>query len=188
MNRRDLLKTSLFGAAAAPAFAQAGRRPSGLGCEDCFVKEIALTMPAAPRLRVTGVKTFGVTSDVLPRDRPHVFVKIETDAGVVGWGEATLEGKAGAAMQAVDDFSRRSSSARTRCTWNITGNRCTSTRSIARGRSWRRRSPASIRRCGTFVARCSDSRSMSCWAARSTPRGVRGYYHLRPPAAGHAVS
>jgi len=32
-------------------------------------------------------------------------VKLETDAGVVGWGEATLEGKAAAAMQAVRDLS-----------------------------------------------------------------------------------
>ena len=60
-----------------------------------MVDHLALAMPSAPRLKVTGVKTFGVTSDVLPSDRPYVFVKIETDAGVVGWGEATLEGKAG---------------------------------------------------------------------------------------------
>ena len=106
MNRRDLLKASLFGGVAAPAFAQAPPASSGLGCGDCFAKEIALAMPSAPRLKVTGVKTFGVTSDALPRDRPHVFVKIETDAGVVGWGEATLEGKAGAVMQAVHDLSR----------------------------------------------------------------------------------
>ena len=104
MNRRDLIKASLLGGAVAPAFGQAPPASSGLGCADCFAKEIALAMPSAPRLKVTDVKTFGVTSDALPRDRPHIFVKIETDAGVVGWGEATLEGKAGAALQAVHDL------------------------------------------------------------------------------------
>ncbi|MGD8896288.1 MAG: twin-arginine translocation signal domain-containing protein, partial [Acidobacteriota bacterium] len=104
MNRRDLLKASLLGAAA-PAFAASGRQSSTLGCDDCVVDQITLAMPSAPRLKVTGIKTFGVTSDVLPSDRPHVFVKVETDAGVVGWGEATLEGKAAAAMQAVHDLS-----------------------------------------------------------------------------------
>ena len=47
MNRRDLLKASLFGGVAAPAFAQAPPASSGLGCGDCFAK-IALAMPSAP--------------------------------------------------------------------------------------------------------------------------------------------
>jgi galactonate dehydratase len=49
------------------------------------------------------MKVFGVTlaSD---SDRPYVFVKLETDAGVVGWGEGTLEGKAGAVIACVNDF------------------------------------------------------------------------------------
>jgi galactonate dehydratase len=38
-------------------------------------------------------------------DRPYVFVKLETSAGLVGWGEATLEGKAGAVIACVNDFS-----------------------------------------------------------------------------------
>ena len=60
--------------------------------------------PEAPgRIKVTGVKTIGVTWEP-NSDRPYVFVKIETDAGLVGWGEATLEGKAGAVMQTVDDL------------------------------------------------------------------------------------
>jgi galactonate dehydratase len=60
--------------------------------------------PAAPgRLKVTGMKVFGVTIEKAS-DRPYVFVKLETDAGVVGWGEATLEGKAGAVMQTVQDL------------------------------------------------------------------------------------
>ena len=31
-------------------------------------------------------------------------MKIETNQGIVGWGEATLEGKAGSAMACVEDF------------------------------------------------------------------------------------
>jgi galactonate dehydratase len=55
------------------------------------------------KVRITNVKTFGVS--LTPEsDRPYVFVKIETNAGVEGWGEATLEGKAGAAMACVNDF------------------------------------------------------------------------------------
>ena len=33
-----------------------------------------------------------------------MFVKLETNQGVVGWGEATLEGKASAAMACVMDL------------------------------------------------------------------------------------
>jgi galactonate dehydratase len=55
------------------------------------------------KIRITSVKVFGVS--LTPNsDRPYVFVKLETNAGVVGWGEATLEGKAAAAMACVSDF------------------------------------------------------------------------------------
>src|SRR5262245_13704913 len=40
------------------------------------------------KVRITNVKVFGVTYDTAS-DRPYVFVKLETNAGVVGWGEAT---------------------------------------------------------------------------------------------------
>src|SRR5262245_48888463 len=55
------------------------------------------------KVRITNVKVFGVTYDA-SSDRPYVFVKLETNAGVVGWGEATLEGKAGAVIACVNDF------------------------------------------------------------------------------------
>jgi galactonate dehydratase len=57
-------------------------------------------------LRITDMKVFGVTLDPkLGRvDRPYVFVKVETNQGVYGWGEATLEGKAAAAMACVNDL------------------------------------------------------------------------------------
>jgi galactonate dehydratase len=55
------------------------------------------------KVRITNMKTFPVS--VTPTsDRPYVFVKLETNVGVVGWGEATLEGKAGSAMAAVHDL------------------------------------------------------------------------------------
>src|SRR5947208_2436571 len=54
-------------------------------------------------LKVTGMKVFGVS--LTPNsDRPYVFCKIETNQGLVGWGEGTLEGKAGATMACIQDF------------------------------------------------------------------------------------
>jgi galactonate dehydratase len=76
-----------------PFLAQAGRRARK---EDMF-REVNTG------LRVTDMKVFGV-SLTPDSDRPYVFVKIETNQGLVGWGEATLEGKAGAAMACVNDF------------------------------------------------------------------------------------
>jgi len=43
------------------------------------------------KVRVTDMKVFGV-SLTPDSDRPYVFVKLETNQGVVGWGEGTLEG------------------------------------------------------------------------------------------------
>jgi galactonate dehydratase len=58
------------------------------------------------KLRITAMKTYGITLDpkIARSDRPYVFVKLETNQGVVGWGEATLEGKAAAAMACVNDL------------------------------------------------------------------------------------
>jgi galactonate dehydratase len=55
------------------------------------------------KLRITNVKVFGVTWEE-GSDRPYIFVKLETNEGLVGWGEATLEGKAGAVIECVKDF------------------------------------------------------------------------------------
>lgn len=49
------------------------------------------------------MKVFGVTLNG-QSDRPYVFVKLETNEGIVGWGEGTLEGKAGSVMACVNDF------------------------------------------------------------------------------------
>jgi L-alanine-DL-glutamate epimerase-like enolase superfamily enzyme len=74
------------------------------------------------------LKTFGVTIPGAPPDRPYAFVKLETDAGLVGWGEGTLEGKAGAVMACINDF-REFLIGADPVPWSITGNRCTSTAS-----------------------------------------------------------
>jgi galactonate dehydratase len=55
------------------------------------------------RLRITNMKVFGV-SLTPDSDRPYVFVKLETNEGLVGWGEGTLEGKAGAVIACINDF------------------------------------------------------------------------------------
>ena len=55
------------------------------------------------KVRITNMKAFGV-SLTPDSDRPYVFVKLETNEGLVGWGEGTLEGKAGAVIACVEDF------------------------------------------------------------------------------------
>ena len=55
------------------------------------------------KVKITNVKVFGVS--LTPNsDRPYVFAKLETDAGLIGWGEGTLEGKAAAVMACINDF------------------------------------------------------------------------------------
>ena len=83
-----------------------------IGC-DCSLQVASAVPPGlaafknvGSKLRITGMKTFGVTLDakIGRSDRPYVFVKLETNQGIVGWGEATLEGKAGAAMACANDL------------------------------------------------------------------------------------
>jgi galactonate dehydratase len=92
VKRREFLASP----AALGALAQAqehGGRPLGAAAFDGL----------GSKLRITGVKVFGV-SLTQESDRPYVFVKIETSGGLIGWGEATLEGKASAVMSCVEDF------------------------------------------------------------------------------------
>jgi galactonate dehydratase len=115
MRRRDFI----YGVGAAGALLTGKSIPridSDCGCDAApsTLNPQALSVPKTPwqegkfdhvlsKVRITNVKVFGVS--VTPTsDRPYVFVKIETNAGVIGWGEATLEGKAGAAMACVNDF------------------------------------------------------------------------------------
>lgn len=100
--------------AAAGGYSQSRKGISQLGCDCSMQVKLSTTKPpggeaflsTGSKLRITNMKTFGVTLDErLGRsDRPYVFVKLETNQGVVGWGEATLEGKAAAAMACVNDL------------------------------------------------------------------------------------
>src|SRR5438270_5943859 len=115
MKRRDVL-TALAGAGALTA--NPGRRalnPSAL--RNCACAPEVVTAKDKPpggaafhdvgsKLRITNVRVFGLTLDerIAQADRPYVFVKLETNQGVTGWGEATLEGKATAAMACVMDL------------------------------------------------------------------------------------
>lgn len=90
--------------------------PAARAAVDCGCAPLAQAAAGGPRpigasafdavgtkVRITNVKVFGV-SLTPDSDRPYVFVKIETNQGVTGWGEGTLEGKAGAVMACVEDF------------------------------------------------------------------------------------
>jgi galactonate dehydratase len=114
MKRRDLLGAL---AAAGTLTGASGRRAPRKPAADCgcaFQVQVSKTKPpggeafkdVGSKLRITGMKVFGVTLDekIAQADRPYVFVKLETNQGVVGWGEATLEGKAAAAMECVKDL------------------------------------------------------------------------------------
>ncbi len=94
-----------LGAAGVALSAKRPRRPADFcGC--------APALPAAggsafeklsSGVKITGLKVFGV-SLTRDSDRPYVFVKLETNQGVVGWGEGTLEGKAAAVLACIEDF------------------------------------------------------------------------------------
>src|SRR5262245_56721034 len=109
MRRRELLGS--LAAASSGAFG-ASRRAPRFDC-GCALAPGSGVPPGydvfkdvGSKLRITGMKVFGVTLDekIARADRPYVFVKLETNQGVVGWGEATLEGKAAAAIACVNDL------------------------------------------------------------------------------------
>jgi galactonate dehydratase len=54
-------------------------------------------------VRVTDIRTFVVER----RSTTYVFVKVETDAGIHGWGEATLEGKELSVAGAIQEVARQ---------------------------------------------------------------------------------
>jgi galactonate dehydratase len=125
MNRRKFLSAAAITAAAAPAsqlfaashtsnladpcgcnpfLAQANARDGSYAFDPNQKSASAAFQDFSSGIKITDVKVFGVS--LTPRsDRPYVFVKIETNQpGLVGWGEATLEGKAKSTMACVEDF------------------------------------------------------------------------------------
>jgi galactonate dehydratase len=148
------------------------------------------TTPAAPtpwqagqhdrvlsKVRITNVKVFGVTYDA-SSDRPYVFVKLETNAGVVGWGEATLEGKAGAVIACVNDLR----------------DFLIGSDPIQVEHHWQSMYVHSFYRAGPVIGSAISGIDQALWDIRGRilglpvykllggpvdPRGVRGYYHVR---------
>jgi hypothetical protein len=109
MNGRDFL-TATKGAVATSQLTGTPERPSTLSFCDCAMQPRIAIPPGASTLsdvgskvRITNLKTFGVTILGAPT-RSAVRVKLETNEGLVGWSEGTLEGKAGAVIACVNDF------------------------------------------------------------------------------------
>jgi galactonate dehydratase len=109
MNRRHFLAG--FGGALASSKLGSAERSSPVSACECEAEpQSAAPIGAAAlaahgsKVRITNLKTIGVTIPGAPPDRPYVFVKLETDAGLVGWGEGTLEGKAGSVLACINDF------------------------------------------------------------------------------------
>lgn len=102
MDRRQFVKGSCLAGIA--GVMSAGHMPTAWSCCDDAQPRAASDVPVdTGRIKITGLKAIGVTLDAAS-DRPYVFVKIETNEGVVGWGEATLEGKAGAVIATLADL------------------------------------------------------------------------------------
>ncbi len=56
-------------------------------------------------MRITNIETFFV--QIAPKLRTWLFVKVSTDAGVHGWGEATLEGKEMTTATAIHNYAEQ---------------------------------------------------------------------------------
>jgi galactonate dehydratase len=123
------------------------------------------------------MKVFGV-SLTPDSDRPYVFVKLETDAGVIGWGEGTLEGKAGAVIACVNDFRDF-----------IIGSD-----PMQVEHHWQSMYVHTFYRAGPVIGSAISGIDQALWDIRGKvlglpvykllggpmdPRGVRGYYHAR---------
>ena len=198
MRRRDLLRTGA-GAAAVSAGLRAGQRPLDCGCS--LQVQAAAPGPferVGSRLRVTGMKVYRRVAK--PDIRPALrLLQARNQPGLVGWGEGTLEGKAGA-----DDglhqrlprvrHRRRPDAGRAHLAIDVRAQFLP--RGTGDGLGDFRQS---TRRCGTFAARRSACLYTSCWAARSirvafaatiTPTACarRKHYRLRETAIQQGVS
>jgi galactonate dehydratase len=140
--------------------------------------------PLQSGLKVTGMKVFGV-SLTRTSDRPYVFCKLETNQGLVGWGEGTLEGKAGATMACIEDFREFVVGADPMQVEHI----------------WQSMYVHSFYRPGPVMGSAMSAIDQALWDIRGKalgvpvykllggpldPRGVRGYYHadgVRTPEA-----
>ncbi len=167
MNRRDFLSLSGCGCALMQQATQTG--PLGS----------AAFSQVGSKTKITDVKVFGVTLPIREaQDRPYVFVKIETNQGVVGWGEGTLEGKAAAVMACVQDFKEFLIGADPMMVEH----------------HWQSMYVHSFYRAGPIMGSAISGIDQALWDLRGKllgmpvyqllggpfdPKGVRGYYHLR---------
>ena len=174
MRRRQFLNA--FAAGAAVRTAQAGDCGCALFAQAARPAEDPFAQTGS-KVRITNMKVFGV-SLTPDSDRPYVFVKLETNAGLVGWGEATLEGKAAAVIACVNDF-----------------------REFVIGKDpiqvehhWQSMYVHSFYRAGPVIGSAISGIDQAMWDIRGKilglpvykllggpvdPRGVRGYYHAR---------
>jgi len=178
MKRRRFFHSLAAGTLAAPAAVEAsdlcgcapmmqGARPVGAGAFDA----------TGSKFRITGMKVFGV-SLTPDSDRPYVFVKLETNQGVVGWGEGTLEGKAAAVIACIEDFREFLIGADPMQVEHI----------------WQSMYVHSFYRAGPVIGSAMSGIDQALWDIRGKAlgmpvyrllggpmdgRGVRGYYHVR---------
>ena len=173
MRRRSFLGATLAGAPVARAADLCGCAPM----MQAAAPEDAAWLPVTSKLRITGMKVYGV-SLTPDSDRPYVFVKLETNEGLVGWGEGTLEGKAAAVLACIEDF-----------------------REFLIGKDpmqvehhWQSMYVHSFYRAGPVIGSAMSGIDQALWDIRGKalgmpvykllggpvdPRGVRGYYHAR---------
>lgn len=130
------------------------------------------------KIKITAVKVFGV-SLTPDSDRPYVFVKLETNqAGLYGWGEGTLEGKAAAVIACVEDFKEF-----------LIGSD-----PMMVEHHWQSMYVHSFYRAGPVIGSAISGIDQALWDIRGKAlgmpvykllggpmdsRGVRGYYHIR---------
>jgi galactonate dehydratase len=187
MRRRNFLRslaTGMGGLGISRVAGAPARRPDSFGC-GCALAPASQSPPGADvfknvgsNLRITDMKTYGVTLDesIARADRPYVFVKLETNQGVVGWGEATLEGKASAALHCVNDLREF-----------IVGSDPMQSEHL-----WQLMYIGSFYRGGPVLGSAISGIDQAIWDIRGKvmgmpvykllggpvdPRGIRGYYH-----------
>ncbi len=177
MKRRRFFHSLAAGTLAAPAAAASDL----CGCAPMLQSARPLGANAfeatGSKFRITGMKVFGV-SLTPDSDRPYVFVKLETNQGVVGWGEGTLEGKAAAVIACIEDFREFLIGADPMQVEHI----------------WQSMYVHSFYRAGPVIGSAMSGIDQALWDIRGKAlgmpvyqllggpmdaRGVRGYYHVR---------
>jgi galactonate dehydratase len=173
MRRREF-----FGGMAGAALARRANAGGSCGCAPLLAQNAVGTEAfdrVGTKIRITNLKVFGV-SLTPDSDRPYVFVKLETNAGIAGWGEATLEGKAAAVIACVNDFREFLSGSDP----------------VQVEHHWQSMYVHSFYRAGPVMGSAISGIDQALWDIRGKalglpvykllggpidPRGVRGYYH-----------